>query len=473
MSRGNRLFWFAFSTGLPCLLIALISTDHSDARILAVTTCVWLALAYCSFRGWQWARWTAVFILAVFGLSLGVILVAVSAIDLVPGVTASSVDWKDRSWELLFLLSVPTLVLDAGILAFSESVGDFIAWKMGMPVVKDWSQVTATLKRDQRAQCPSRDELLAGFRERKMTMRRARRVTVVAVSLGWMIFLGVVGFLGFALHTDQHRFDTNQQNVFAAAFVVAMILGLTITAIFAILVFTYFTLFVVPFVLALPFVLPFARRWRDPASFLVLRPFNKDQITKDLSRFLRDEFAAFGHCYTLSDRHVRVPIHIRIPVVQGQLSFLNFRLHKIRRARHIEDLVKAMRKRVRRNLNWCFSRTKLFPVTCCDPGWRACVASLAAEVDIVVADLSSLTENIVWELDFLRDAGALVKTVFVVEESQLTEARKRLLQMAEPFQGMPLFAFGPILVSNQGAARERILEILCGKSQAGSPLATV
>jgi hypothetical protein len=468
MSRGDRLFWFGFGTGLPSLLGALIGFEQTDAHTLALATCIWLVLGFCSLRGQQWARWSAVVILASMGLLIGLVFTTVSLISNAIGET-TSLKWN----ELPYLVSGLVLVLDAGILAFSESVGDFIARRRGIPVVKDWSQAAVTTKQDQKAQRPTRDELLTGRVQRKRMIGRGRRVTVLAVLLGWMISMGAVGFIWFTLHSDPHLFETHQTNMIAAAFVSAIFYIAILVWVFGILVVIYFILFVIPVVFALPFVLPFARRWRDPASFLILRPFNREQITKDLSRFLRDEFATFGHCYTLSDRQVRVPLHIRIPVVQGQLSFLNFRLHKIRRPRHIEDLVKAMRKRVRRNLNWCFSRTKLFPVTCCDPGWRACVGRLAEEVDVVVADLSSITENIVWELEFLRDAGAIAKTVFVVEEARLAEARQQLSQMTEPFRGMPLLAYGPGLATNQGGAGERIVGILCGEGTARNSLAPV
>lgn len=44
------------------------------------------------------------------------------------------------------------------------------------------------------------------------------------------------------------------------------------------LVFAYLALFFTPFVLTVPFVLPFAREWYHPATFQILRPFNKDRI---------------------------------------------------------------------------------------------------------------------------------------------------------------------------------------------------
>jgi hypothetical protein len=154
-------------------------------------------------------------------------------------------------------------------------------------------------------------------------------------------------------------------------------------------------------------------------------------------------------------------MHIRVPLLLGQLSFFNFRLRKIRRPKHIDKLVLAMRKRARRNLNWCFSRTKLFPVTCCDAGWRACVARLVQVVDIIVVDLSSITGNIVWELELLRDTGALPRTVFVVQESQSAEAQDGISQVLGASQVTPLLSYGPGLASTGVVANMRIMDVLC------------
>jgi len=119
-----------------------------------------------------------------------------------------------------------------------------------------------------------------------------------------------------------------------------------------------------------------------------------------------------------------------------------------------------MQKRVRRNINWCFSRTKLFPISCCNPGWRACVTRLVNEVDVIVADVSSITEGIVWELELLRDTGALKRTVFVVEESQASRASEEMARVVGPSRTIPVLRYGVSVPSTQCVARARSMNIL-------------
>lgn len=83
------------------------------------------------------------------------------------------------------------------------------------------------------------------------------------------------------------------------------------------LVAAYAVQFVLPFLLALPLALPVVLGWRGPAVILVLRPFNRARVTSGLRILLTREIAPLGHCYTLADAHVRVPLSVRIPLMLG------------------------------------------------------------------------------------------------------------------------------------------------------------
>lgn len=486
MKRGKYLVWLAagnfvaLSFALPFVMeIALrfqreSAVNHASPVIHPIPwshyammwalRLFWAILLYSLLRRQQWARWIAVVIWAARGLSgagLGLFLF-----------NASFLSHHDKTaWgPLLLLLAGLVSVVNAGILVFPESVGDFFA-------MRNWSQakVTVGVGRTVRGLGGlKRDDLLRALPGRRTVIRRGRIMVVVAVVLCWVMLLGLISLIAFGMSTDlqdmQQKALTDSEatslgEVLLRAFAfgtLAGILGVLLAAWLVIfLVIGYIAVFIVPFVLALPLVLPFARRWQDPVRFLILRPFNKDRITTHLARFLRDEFAPFGHCYTLSDRKVRVPLHIRVPFLLGQLSFFNFRFRRIRQPQHIAKLVQAMQKRVRRNLNWCFSGSKLFPISCCDPGWRACVARLVQEVDIVVADLTSVTENVAWELKLLRDGGALERTVFVVEESQATAAQERISELVGPSRTMNVVPYGPGAASKGCVAGDAIMDILC------------
>jgi hypothetical protein len=201
---------------------------------------------------------------------------------------------------------------------------------------------------------------------------------------------------------------------FAAIFTSTLVAGM----IFIYIVVAYLLLFVVPFLTPLPIALPLTFTWKRPARFLVLRPFNRGHASRALRRILRRQIAPLGHCYTLADADIRVPLWVRLPLVFGQLSFFLFRRRKIVVPKDISKLARSMGRRWLRNLNWCLSQEKVFPVACIDAGWRACVSRLVAECDCIVMDLSGMSQNILWGLELIKRERAFGRTVFLVEESQ-------------------------------------------------------
>jgi len=480
MRRGRQLLWVVFGSSLTALIVTAVSIGEFSVGIV-VSIVVWLVLGYCSFRGQQWARWIAVVILAAIGAFL---VLVETGVYLVPGV-------RPDLGSILVLVGGVALFVDALILAFSESVGDFMAWRTGVPLVENWETAAVAVGHTEQARSIDRLELLEASRKRTIMSRRARRATVAVSVFACTIIFGGLSWLLIDSFLAYRQFQEEQQTEVQEAreqisqasllqfpliiegylkagisiFLLIIVFIVAMTLLPMVLLATYLALFFFPFILTLPVILPFARRWHDPIRFLILRPFNKDRITAELTRFLREQFSPFGHCYTLSDRKVRVPLLVRIPLVLGQLAFFNFRLRKIRRPQHIENLAQAMRKRVRRNLNWCFSRTKLFPVTCCDPGWQACVARLVQEVDIVVVDLSSMTANIAWELELLRDSGTLSKAVFLSQEAQSIQVKEHVSRILGESSTLPLLLYGPENPSNSDVVAGSIIEILSSSEQ--------
>jgi hypothetical protein len=178
------------------------------------------------------------------------------------------------------------------------------------------------------------------------------------------------------------------------------------------------------FVFALLFSLPVVSGWRRPPRFLFLRPFNRRGQQALFApivgtmRILQQELAPLGHCYTLADADVSVSRWSRRPLLLGPLLLLMFRQRTIHRPRDLERLLVAMDRTRRRNINWCVSRRKLFPVECTTATWRQCVADLAANVDAVLFEFTGGGAGIRWELNHLAETGALPRTIFLIDDSQ-------------------------------------------------------
>jgi hypothetical protein len=203
------------------------------------------------------------------------------------------------------------------------------------------------------------------------------------------------------------------------------------------LIAAYLVLFMAALLLVLPIALRLVLKWKHPARFLILRPFNRAHISRTLRQVLCRELAPLGHCYTLADAHIRVPLWLRLPLFLGQLSFFAFRQRKIVAPRDISKLVRAIDRRALRNFNWCVSRDKVFPIACIDAGWRACVARLVAECDCVVMDLSGISGNILWELELLKRTQALERAVFLVDANQYAGARAALYRLLDGASVVP------------------------------------
>lgn len=210
------------------------------------------------------------FILAAIGLPLA--LLSLEGFLFVLGVLhVFSLD------VLRFLLAGLVFLMDAGTLTFSESVGDFFAERRGTPAIGDWSQTAPAPLPDKNLRGFQLDELLDASQIRTKMSRRIQRVTLVTLAMSWIIFLGGVGS-GLYLAVALYRWLLTQ--VQSGAFMLLDYVWIGLLSSFLALVIPvagYFLLFVLPFLLTLPFVLPFARRWGGPAKFLVLRPFNRDR----------------------------------------------------------------------------------------------------------------------------------------------------------------------------------------------------
>lgn len=191
---------------------------------------------------------------------------------------------------------------------------------------------------------------------------------------------------------------------------------------------TYMVFFFVPFALTLPLSAGLALSWTRPARLLLLRPFRKRETNRPLRKIIARRLAGLGHTYTLADADIRVPLYIRIPVLAGQLSFFAFHRRRVRKPEDIESLAHVMGRRFWRNINWCVSPGRVFPVASDDGCWQDCVRRLTSEVDLILFEISDVDQrpNLLWELDLCAQAGCADRVFFLVGEAQRAEAQEYL-----------------------------------------------
>ena len=155
--------------------------------------------------------------------------------------------------------------------------------------------------------------------------------------------------------------------------------------------------FVLPVIISLPILWPWASHWREPRRIVAFRRFHIAENRK-LSKLLTRYLAPYGHVFTLADTRIHLSWTVRIPLFLGQLSFIHFRPRTVRDAGRLKLLGRLLGQRVRLNLNWLVSYRKLFEIRLSDEYWRACVDSLLERSDLVLVDISQPSDALEWGL---------------------------------------------------------------------------
>jgi hypothetical protein len=198
-----------------------------------------------------------------------------------------------------------------------------------------------------------------------------------------------------------------------------------------------------PFILTLPISSPIIALWQAPPRFLLLRPFNRHVLSRPLKRIARRELAPLGHIYTLSDADIHVPWYTRIPILLGQLALFSFRMHRIRNAKQIKGIERALGRTWLRNINWCMSFGKVFPLASSDACWREVVDCLLKRSSSLIVDISGLRENVMWEIEHARKLGVETRILYLISSDRADYSPAALTQaLGAEASASQLFRYG-------------------------------
>lgn len=187
----------------------------------------------------------------------------------------------------------------------------------------------------------------------------------------------------------------------------------------------YLGCFVLPVIAFLPVLVPLALTWKSPHRIVVFRRFHTRYESRVLRRIAAEFFGRFGHVFTLADSQIHQRLWLRIPVLLGQLSFLQFHLQTVHSERRLRRLRRLLVRRWRLNLNWMVSLRKIFPVVSSDEFWQPCVEALLEKADLVVMDISSLSDSLDWEISQVSRRGLLSKTILLIHRDHAAEGDAR------------------------------------------------
>ena len=423
-------------------------------------------LYYLVLRGNKWACWVFAIIALMIGFSF-----------LISSITNFLVE-KDSIFFLEgyffeifihFVLSLAQLTVSFTLI-FSESVGDFFDFKNRRIIENKWNEYTKTkknIKAHRAHRVFDRNKLYFNLKQRQKIGRLIPKTTVFFIILGWIMFCIYLYYKADEVHNEfvaellQSK-AFSQNNPWGA---IGLMIGNSVKKIYEItkvIIIGYLFLFVFPAVITLPVLIPLAFLWRKPANFLLLRPFNRSWVSKKLRDIIQSELGSLGHCYTLADLKIRVPLYIRVPFLFGQVSMFNFRIRKIRRPKHINRLIHSMNRIVIRNLNWYLSLYKIFPVACSNSGWRACVEHLAEKMDFIVIDISGISTNIIWEIELLKNIGAINRSIFLVHQSEKLKSEEVFVNLFKQENHNPiLLTYSTSDSSKLGIIQSAAVNIIC------------
>lgn len=163
-----------------------------------------------------------------------------------------------------------------------------------------------------------------------------------------------------------------------------------------------------------------------------------------------------------------------MPYLLGQFSLFSFRLRTIRTPEQVSRLERALHRTWLRNLNWCLSFNKLFPVVSTDAAWKGCVGCLITAADAILIDVSELRQSVVWEIEECMTRGAAARILFLVRSgSSLDKVRLEGI-LGTPVDPRRVFVFDDGGVLDRTAFRAAVGDIVGPtRSPAQSALSSV
>jgi hypothetical protein len=237
---------------------------------------------------------------------------------------------------------------------------------------------------------------------------------------------------------------------------------------------SYVAIYIAPVLLTLPVVGPLIAHWTSPRRFLLLRTFNRGWPNQALRRIARRNVGPLGHAYTLSDADIKRPWTTKAPYLLGQFSLFSFRLRTIQTQEQVSRLERAINRTWLRNLNWCLSFNKLFPVVSTDAAWKSCVSRLIKASDAILIDVSELRQSVVWEIEECLAHGAAARLIFLLRSGSTLD--KDLLEeiLGTSVDQERVFAFDNGGVQDRAAFRAAVEDIVNKNvSQAESTLSPI
>ncbi|MEL6535735.1 MAG: hypothetical protein AAFQ98_10005 [Bacteroidota bacterium] len=276
------------------------------------------------------------------------------------------------------------------------------------------------------------ETLLAKFARRQRVSTRIVRLLIRSLFTAILLITpGLILFISIVVIGDGFRGSSSG----------GPLLGVT-------LVLVYVGFFVLPFLLTLPVVLPLASTNRNVYRIIFFRKFNT-RSNKHIRRYIRRVVGQYGHVFTLSDSMFKVNWYVRIPLFLGQFSLFHFRLATIKNSKGMQKLRTLLEQKGKLNINWYMSRSKIFAIKTTDEYWKDTAKVLLEDANMVMFEITELTEALDWEVKTVVESGQDKKVIFTANLKYQTLAEDWKAK-CDPIMGEPI----PLIIYDHRKRKE-------------------
>jgi hypothetical protein len=214
---------------------------------------------------------------------------------------------------------------------------------------------------------------------------------------------------------------------------------------------------------------------------LLLRPFGAKEMTRPLKRVVLRDLGAIGVVFTLADRNYKpslfltvwslisvIPRFLIAPVARQTISF-----GRVSNEVNFTEIVAGLTSRLRLGFGSFLNGGQAYTIHCSDPWWRQVIDLLMHSCEIIVMDVSRVSQGSSWEIHRLEDDVLIRKCLFIVQEAHLQEGQQSMARLFAAGAQPELFLYDEHGIFKEPAKFHSVLEDAVAKTVAawGKPRA--
>jgi hypothetical protein len=170
---------------------------------------------------------------------------------------------------------------------------------------------------------------------------------------------------------------------------------------------------------------------------LLLRPFGARAMTRPLKRVVLRNIGTMGYVFTLADRNYKPNLLLTLsalftwlprlfvgPFLRQTLSF-----GRVGNEMGFFNVIYALSNKLWLSANSLLTGGQAFTIRCANSWWQSVIDLLIHSSDIIIMDVSRVSEGSSWEIHRLEDDALVRKCIFVVHQQHLPEGNERMAQL--------------------------------------------